>query len=99
MLFVLIFFLLKLLIIGSPARNPVSVEACLVRGCQKYLLSFVLEFHLNAHLLEGAEYLAVQEAVNLLPDTFRIAEDSLHVEFQVLQSLYKLREGETLVGL
>ena len=44
------------------------MKASLVRSCQKHLLRLVLEFHLNAHLLEGPENLAVEETVYLLPD-------------------------------
>jgi len=44
------------------------MKASLVRSCQKHLLCLVFEFHLNAHLLEGPENFAVEEAVNLVPD-------------------------------
>ena len=63
------------------------MEASLVRSRQKHLLRLVLEFHLNTHLLEGPENLAMEEAVNLISDILSISEDPLQVELQVLESL------------
>ena len=63
------------------------MQASLVRSRQKHLLRLVLEFHLNAHLLEGPENFAVEETVNLLPDILSITEDPLQVKLQVLESL------------